>query len=880
LDADKKSCCAPLSVTFTDKSSAGDNPIVKWEWDLDGDGTYETSGKGPHDKTYTAPGTYTVSLKVTDSHGCTDTETKKEYIKSNEGPTAQIDADPLEGCEPLKVEFTDKSYAGDNPIVKWEWDLDGNGSYETSGKGPHTKTYSAGSYTVKLKVTDKHGCEDSTTEDITVDPKPKVSVNDDEVCAGDTGTLTATADPATGVSYLWNTGAKTKSINVTAAGTYTCTVTIDATGCQASDSGTLTVYLGPTAEFSSNSPVYLGQPVKFTDLSTKGFWPIVKWEWDFGDGKGTSSQQHPQYTYDATGTYTVTLKVTDQLGCEDTVKHPVTVLDSPTRYICGYVYYEGTTDGLANAVVRLQVYYQGVWKTAGSYTTGPSGFFEFRYKGMIDKFRLWETNPPGYESTGATPILWGTVINWDVMELANPPYTPPGLCHFIFYDKLPPGPGPSCIGDYVWHDKNWDGIQDPGEKPLPKITVFLKDANGNLITSMETNVNGNYLFDGLTAGTYWVEVDVDDPDLPFGFMPTTSTIVIYDLGIDECYRGADFGFAAECPGCPDWITFHTDRDDNWEIYRLGPDLLNLSNNPATDMAPTRSPDATTVAYQSDRHGNWDIFLVRGDGSNTMQLTFDPAHDIDPNWSGECGMQRIAFQSDRDGQWEIYTVNADGSGLQRVTFNGAADTDPFWSPDCVAGMIAFQSDRNGNWDIYVVDVVTLEEQLLAGSPASDVDPVWSPCGERIAFISDRDGQSEVYVVEVATGQETRITFSEGDEKNIAWSPDSVWLAYQSDRDGQWELYVARSNGQLEMRVTDAAADDEAPSWDCGSEWLVFHSDRDDNPEIYGINAMTGQGLTRKTDNPANDLCPMWMPSEEDGSLFDVIPPRGLSRSKGW
>ena len=727
---------------------------------------------------------------------------------------------------------------------------------------------------------DECGNKATCVQRITITTVPEVTVNDDEVCEGESGLLTATTVPATGVTYLWNTGATTKSISVSAAGSYTCTVTWTATQCQASDSGTFTIYQGPTAEFSTNSPVYLTQPVKFTDLSTKGDKPIVKWEWDFGDGVGTSSQQHPEYTYGATGTYTVKLTVTDQFGCKDEVEHPVTVLDFPTRYICGYVYYEGTTNGLANAVVHLQVYHNGVWIEAGSYTTGPSGFFEFRYKGLMEKFRLWEVNPPDYESTGATPILWGTVINSDLMELTNPPHTPPNLCHFIFYDKLPPGPGPSCIGDYVWHDENWDGIQDPGEDPLPNITVFLKDAGGNPLSSMETNVNGNYLFDGLTAGTYQVEVDVNDPDLPFGFVPTTSTIVVYALGVEECYRGADFGFAAECPACPDWITFHTDRNDNWDVYRLGPDLLNLTDNPATDMAPTRSPDATMVAYQSDRYENWDIFVVEGDGTNTLQLTFDPANDLDPNWSGECGAHRIAFQSDRDGQWEIYIISVDGSGLQRVTFNDAADTDPFWSPDSVSGKIAFQSNRDGNWNIYVVDVATLQEQLLVDSAGADLDPIWSPDGETIAFISDRDGQREVYVIDIATGAETRITFSEGDEKNIAWSPDSQWLAYQSDRDGQWELYVARSNGDGELRVTEDAAADEAPSWDCGSEWLVFHTDRGENLEIYGINAMTGQGLNRKTENPANDLCPMWMPGEEDGSLISVIPPRGLSRAKDW
>ena len=58
--------------------------------------------------------------------------------------------------------------------------------------------------------------------------------------------------------------------------------------------------------------------------------------------------------------------------------------------------------------------------------------------------------------------------------------------------------------------------------------------------------------------------------------------------------------------------------------------------------------------------------------------------------------KIAFQSDRDGNFEIYVMNADGSGQTRLTNNNAEDWEPNWSPD--GTKIVFVSNCDGNFEI--------------------------------------------------------------------------------------------------------------------------------------------------------------------------------------
>jgi hypothetical protein len=88
--------------------------------------------------------------------------------------------------------------------------------------------------------------------------------------------------------------------------------------------------LAPEADFGSNSPVTLGEPVIFHNL-TSGTPPIT-YAWDFGDGVGSSTADEPVYTYLAPGTFTVTLVATNAVGV-DTVQHPVVVNPLPHRFV-------------------------------------------------------------------------------------------------------------------------------------------------------------------------------------------------------------------------------------------------------------------------------------------------------------------------------------------------------------------------------------------------------------------------------------------------------------------------------------------------------------------------------------------------------------------
>jgi len=87
---------------------------------------------------------------------------------------------------------------------------------------------------------------------------------------------------------------------------------------------------------------------------------------------------------------------------------------------------------------------------------------------------------------------------WPICAAFVPVQTPP--------PTVPPSPDPVAIGDRVWEDTNADGHQADFEPGLAGVTVNLFDGVGSLLATMVTGPAGEYLFSGIPAGTYSVEV--------------------------------------------------------------------------------------------------------------------------------------------------------------------------------------------------------------------------------------------------------------------------------------------------------------------------------------------------------------------------------------
>lgn len=116
------------------------------------------------------------------------------------------------------------------------------------------------------------------------------------------------------------------------------------------------------------------------------------------------------------------------------------------------------------------------------------------------------------------------------------------------------------IGDKVWEDTNGDGIQDAGEPGLSGVTVKLYDASNNLLGTTTTDNNGNYYFNEMPAGDYYVEFTAPngyvfapkdqggDDEKDSDANPNTGKTSVFTLNNGQSNYSIDAGLVPSVPG--------------------------------------------------------------------------------------------------------------------------------------------------------------------------------------------------------------------------------------------------------------------------------------------------------------------------------------------
>jgi len=330
--------CLNEEVEFTNLSSSPNGTIETWDWDFGDGNTITITAPDNPDVThlYGQDGNYDVVLTVTDSEGCINSVTKNVVVVSN--PIADFTFE--ETCYMEPTIFTDLSTTNSGPdIQSWEWFFGdpASGTNNNSNLQNPTHVYTApGTYTTSLIIVSTMGCSDTIEKDVIVDELPlaEIGMLDDSICLGELAEFTGTGTDIS--TWYWEFGDGGTSIEqnpsymYVATGEYTVTLTVTGIStdeCTFTTDTTITVNGAPEALFEYDNTC-LGDSTYFTDLSYSQYGFISEWNWDFGDGN-TSTLEDPSHYYTSNDSYNVTLIVTDNYGCSDTVSLMVQVYDSP-----------------------------------------------------------------------------------------------------------------------------------------------------------------------------------------------------------------------------------------------------------------------------------------------------------------------------------------------------------------------------------------------------------------------------------------------------------------------------------------------------------------------------------------------------------------------
>ncbi|MFC1572128.1 protein kinase [Candidatus Eisenbacteria bacterium] len=280
---------------------------------------------------------------------------------------------------------------------------------------------------------------------------------------------------------------------------------------------------------------------------------------------------------------------------------------------------------------------------------------------------------------------------------------------------------------------------------------------------------------------------------------------------------------------------------------------------ASEGRPDFSPDGTRIAYESDKSGDYEVYIVDTHGGNPFQLTNDPGADGSPSWFPDGSA--LAFASDRgkgSGVWKIGqlgggatlllpdaydpAVSPDGRDIAfarmglsrnlRIAVAPLADlthvtilTDdgdgvwhhrqPAWSPD---GSSICYASRHGLW---IVPATGGDARRLT-TQDFDSDPFWSPSGHHVYFSSQRDGTDALWRVKVDGGEIERVTMGSGRENQPCISLDGCRLAYATETVTR-SLVIADANSGTET-ILRALQDAYFPAFAPDAGQVVFASDR--------------------------------------------------------
>lgn len=433
--ANRTVLCPGQQVTFTNASSGAP---TAFSWTFTGATPATSTAQNPT-VTYNTPGTYTVSLTVTNAFG-TDTETKVNFITVTAAGSLPI----TQGFQ--TATFPPAGWQLINPDNSYTWQRTTSaGGYGTSSASMFVNNYeynAAGSQDLLLlppvsfvgitngrltfdyAYAQYQGTGGSASDSLLI----VVSIDCGETFyllqqkgGAQLATRTAMSGAFTPTSGQW----RTDTISLTAlAGQANVQIGfLNQTGYGNNlfvDNINLSqpaITQPPVANFSGNpTTVPVGSSVAFTDLSTNS---PTSWSWNFSGGTpATSTAQNPTITYNAPGTYTVTLTATNAFGNDSETKVNYITVVQPSAGGCD-------TIDIFNATDSLALYYAGASPTDG-YLSGHNSYGDLAKANRYTPLVAGSTIPGVFMQFGVAVTTGNRNVNirvWDANGTGGAPGT-------------------------------------------------------------------------------------------------------------------------------------------------------------------------------------------------------------------------------------------------------------------------------------------------------------------------------------------------------------------------------------------------------------------------------------------------------------------------
>jgi serine/threonine protein kinase/Tol biopolymer transport system component len=247
----------------------------------------------------------------------------------------------------------------------------------------------------------------------------------------------------------------------------------------------------------------------------------------------------------------------------------------------------------------------------------------------------------------------------------------------------------------------------------------------------------------------------------------------------------------------DEIVYFDRREGVFNIYRY-----NLRTGQETQLTtegnasyPAVSPDGSRMAFQSNRDGDWDIYVMTLASGAVEQLVDTAVDERIPAWSNDG--QYIVYASDtrEDENFDLYWVRATGGTPQLIYSDGQRNGHARFSPDDRALVFTNGAANDATtWEILYFDLASGETRPLTNNNVRDASPSFRPDGEVIIYNTDGVGDAAVVTLPVNGGAlPTTLYDGAGFEWGMHYSPDGAFILFHEELPETSTVYIMRADG---------------------------------------------------------------------------------------
>ncbi|MFQ6099413.1 MAG: DPP IV N-terminal domain-containing protein, partial [Armatimonadota bacterium] len=232
----------------------------------------------------------------------------------------------------------------------------------------------------------------------------------------------------------------------------------------------------------------------------------------------------------------------------------------------------------------------------------------------------------------------------------------------------------------------------------------------------------------------------------------------------------------------------------------------LTVSDAHDARPRFSPDGRSIAFVSNRYGNWDVFVMPASGGTIERVTYHSGNDTLADWSPD-GKKLLMSCSGRGHKWTSpYEIEIETGYIRQVLRDACSVHATGYSPDGkkICGIRRGTSwwrkghRGSGNSQVMVYDVETDTMDVVTSFAGMDNWPLFNEDGSGIYFVSERNGRPNVFSMKL-DGRENAKAITRFQKDAVTFlsaSADRKWLVFEWN----FGVYMVRAGGGKPRELT--------------------------------------------------------------------------------